>query len=140
MPEPQTTAAEPASPAQRPPISSAVRTTAVCLRDGNFSLEVTVFETGVPPELHVYPYVDDKPIDPSQVQLNMAVSRLGGEVNRFNFQPREDYLRADAVLHEPHSFDVTATASYGGAAHNWSYESYEGRTTIAAGRGRCRPA
>jgi membrane fusion protein, heavy metal efflux system len=131
MPEPQTTAgteaAEPGAPAdfERGPHNGRL------LRDGSFSLEITVFETGVPPELHVYPYVDDKPIDPSQVQLTMAVSRLGGEVNRFNFQPREDYLRADAVLHEPHSFDVTATANYGGAAHNWSYESYEGRTTIA---------
>ena len=128
MPEPQTTAeTEAAAPAdfERGPHNGRL------LRDGNFSLEVTVFETGVPPELHVYPYVDDKPVDPGQVQLSMSVSRLGGEVNQFNFQPREDYLRADAVLHEPHSFDVMAAAIYGGATHSWSYASYEGRTTIA---------
>ena len=68
------------------------------LRDGAFSLEVTVFEDGVPPELHVYPYLDDQPLAPSQVQLNVSVSRLGGEVNRFNFQPQQDFLRADGVL------------------------------------------
>ena len=130
MPEPQTPAAagEPGAAVtdfERGPHNGRL------LRNGPFSLEVTVFETGVPPELHVYPYVDDKPVAPNQVQLTMAVSRLGGEVNNFTFQPREDYLRADAVLHEPHSFDVTATATYGGASHNWSYASYEGRTTIA---------
>lgn len=101
------------------------------LRDGSFSLEVTVFEDGVPPELHVYPYFNNAALDPGQVQLSMSVSRLGGEVNQFNFRPQEDFLRADAVLQEPHSFDVTAVASHGGRTHNWTYESYEGRTTIA---------
>jgi cobalt-zinc-cadmium efflux system membrane fusion protein len=101
------------------------------LRDGPFSLEITVFETGVPPELHVYPYLNDQPLAPGQVQLDVSVSRLGGEVNRFNFQAQQDYLRADAVLEEPHSFDVAVSAVYGGMAHNWTYESYEGRTTIA---------
>lgn len=120
-------AVEPAAPAdfERGPHNGRL------LRDGVLSLEVTVFEDGVPPELHVYPYLNDRPLDPSQVQLNVSVSRLGGEVNRFNFQPRQDFLRADAVLREPHSFDVAVSANYGGAAHSWTYESYEGRTTIA---------
>ena len=46
------------------------------LRDGDFSLEVTVFETGVPPELRIYPFMNDEPINPGDVQLAMAVSRL----------------------------------------------------------------
>ena len=100
------------------------------LRDGAFSLEVTVFEDGVPPELHVYPYVNNQTLDPRQVQLNVSVSRLGGEVNQFSFQPQEDYLRANGVLKEPHSFDVSVAATEGGRTHSWTYESYEGRTTI----------
>ena len=122
-----TAAVEPAAPAdfERGPHNGRL------LRDGDFSLEVTVFEDGVPPEFHVYPYRNNQPLDPRQVQLGMSVSRLGGEVNQFAFQPREDYLRADAVVHEPHSFDVAVTAAQGGAQHNWTYASYEGRTTIA---------
>jgi membrane fusion protein, heavy metal efflux system len=122
-----TAAVEPAAPAdfERGPHNGRL------LRDGNLSLEVTVFEEGVPPELHVYPFLDNRPLDPSQIQLNVTASRLGGEVNRFDFKPRQDFLRADGVLHEPHSFDVAVTATHGGAAHNWTYESYEGRTTIA---------
>lgn len=101
------------------------------LRDGDVSLEITVFEDGVPPEFHVYPFRNNQLLDPRQVQLGMSVSRLGGELNQFTFQPRQDYLRADAVVHEPHSFDVSVTATLNGAQHAWTYESYEGRTTIA---------
>ena len=127
-PQPAPTAAvEPAGPAdfERGPHNGRL------LRDGPFSLEVTVFEEGVPPELHVYPYLNDQPLAPSQVQLTVSVSRLGGEVNRFGFQPQQDFLHADGVLHEPHSFDVAVMATHAGATHNWTYESYEGRTTIA---------
>ncbi|MEE8438042.1 MAG: HlyD family secretion protein, partial [Micropepsaceae bacterium] len=84
------------------------------LREGNFALEITVYETGVPPEFRVYPYFDDDPINPAQVGLGMAVSRTGGQVDRFAFAAQEDFLRGQSVLIEPHSFDVSATAQYGG--------------------------
>jgi cobalt-zinc-cadmium efflux system membrane fusion protein len=35
-------------------------------------------------------------------------------------------------VHEPHSFDVRVAVRHSGRTHEWSYESYEGRTTIAA--------
>jgi len=102
------------------------------LRDGEFAIEMTIFEDGVPPEFHVYAYRNNEPIDPSQVQLNVALTRLGGGVDRFNFTPQEDYLKGDAVVAEPHSFDVAVRASHDGQSHEWAYESYEGRTTIGA--------
>lgn len=101
------------------------------LREGDFALEITVFETGVPPEFRVYPTLDDRPLDPAQIRLTMAVSRLGGQVDRFVFVPQQDYLRAQSVLVEPHSFDVSATAEYDGQRYDFEYASYEGRTTIA---------
>ena len=102
------------------------------LRDGDFSLEVTIFETGVEPEFRVYAYRKDKPVDPRQVKLDVALTRLGGQVDRFSFNPQEDYLRGAGVVTEPHSFDVAVTAREGGKAHSWRYESYEGRTTMSA--------
>ncbi len=101
------------------------------LRDGEFALEVTIFEDGVPPEFHVYPYLNDRPIDPGEVDLAIELGRLGGRVDRFAFAPQEDYLKGDGVVVEPHSFDVAVEASAGGRTHSWSYASYEGRTTIA---------
>ncbi len=102
------------------------------LRDGDFALEITIFETGVEPQFRVYAYVSDEPVAPGEVQLSMSLSRLGGQVDRFAFAPEADFLMGDGVVEEPHSFDVAVRAVHGGETHEWSYESYEGRTTIAA--------
>lgn len=100
------------------------------LRDGDFAIEVTVFEDGVPPEYRLYAYRGDQPVPPGEVQAQIAVRRLDGEVNRFSFRPEQDYLRGNATLVEPHSFDVEVIAAEGGRRHAWRFESYEGRTTI----------
>lgn len=100
------------------------------LRDGDFAVEITIFEDGVDPEFRVYPYVNDKPVDPSTVDLEIDLGRLGGQVDEFNFTPQDDFLRGDGVVTEPHSFDVTVRATHQGRQHEWTYDSYEGRTTI----------
>ena len=102
------------------------------LRDGNFALEMTVFEDGVPPEYRLFVYRDDKPLPPGEVRASVTIRRLDGEVTTFGFRPEQDYLRGDATLVEPHSFDVTVTATEGGRRHQWRFPSYEGRTTITA--------
>ena len=101
------------------------------LRNGDFALELTVFEDGVPPEYRLYVYRDDKPLPPGQVQASVTIKRLDGEVTTFGFQPEQDYLRGNATLVEPHSFDVAVRASEGGRNHAWRFASYEGRTIIA---------
>ena len=102
------------------------------LRDGDFAVEMTIFEDGVDPEFHVYAYRGDKPVRPSEINLTVELARLGGPVDRFSFAPQGDYLRGSGVVQEPHSFDVKVRAVEGGRTHGWSYASYEGRTTIAA--------
>ena len=63
------------------------------LRDGDFALEMTIFEDGVDPEFHVYAYNKDKPVDPKSIGLSVELIRLGGKVDRFAFTPQQDYLR-----------------------------------------------
>ncbi|WP_243452969.1 efflux RND transporter periplasmic adaptor subunit [Polymorphobacter multimanifer] len=106
------------------------------LRDGDFALEMTVFEDGVPPEYRLYAYRDDKPLPPGEVQASVTIRRLDGEVTTFAFRPEQFYLRGNATLVEPHSFDVVATANEGGRRHQWKFPSYEGRTTIAVDAAR----
>jgi cobalt-zinc-cadmium efflux system membrane fusion protein len=101
------------------------------LTSGDFSLEITIFEKGIPPEFHVYAYRDDKLLPPDQVELTIELSRLGGKIDTFRFSPQGDYLRGDGIVREPHSFDVTVSAGNLGQQHRWSYENYEGRTRIA---------
>ena len=101
------------------------------LRKDDFSLEVTIYEAGVEPEFRVYPFWQNKPIDPKAVTIKTQLTRLGGKVDRFAFQPQGDYLRGQGVVEEPHSFDVRIEASHKGQAYAWTYASYEGRTKIA---------
>ena len=101
------------------------------LRNGNFALEMTVFEDGVPPEYRLFAYRDDKPLPPGEVRASVTIRRLDGEVTTFGFRPEQNYLRGNATLVEPHSFDVAVTANEGGRRHHWGFPSYEGRTTIA---------
>lgn len=101
------------------------------LRDGDFAVEVTIFESGVAPEFHIYATLKGQPIKPSDVNLKIELSRLDGSIDTFRFQPEKDYLKGSARVAEPHSFDVKVTANYAGKKYVWAYESYEGRTTIA---------
>ena len=103
------------------------------LRDGDFALEVTIFETGVPPEFRLYPYQNDQPIAPDTVDLTVELGRLGDQVDRFDFFSQGEFLRGDGVVIEPHSFDVTVIAQHSGKQSRWRYESYEGRTRIEPG-------
>ncbi|MBA2592209.1 MAG: efflux RND transporter periplasmic adaptor subunit [Pseudomonadota bacterium] len=102
------------------------------LTDGDFQIEVTIFESGVPPEFHVYAREAGKPVNPSDVKLAIELRRLGGRVDRLTFMPENDYLKGSGTVAEPHSFDVKVEAEHAGVKHVWTYDSYEGRTTIAA--------
>lgn len=100
------------------------------LEDGEFSLEITIFETGVPPQFRVYPYQNGQPVDPSSVDLTVRLHRLGDIVDEFAFSPSQDYLTGDGVVIEPHSFEVEVVAQHGFSKSTWRYDSYEGRTAI----------
>jgi len=101
------------------------------LEDGEFALELTIFETGVPPEFRAFVYRDEKPVDPSGVQLEVTLRRLGDRIDRIGFAPRGEYLRGDQTVYEPHSFDAEVVAREGGREHRFQFSSYENRMTLA---------
>ena len=103
------------------------------LAGGDVQLEITIYETGVPPQFRVYPFdANGKPIPPSDVQLAIELHRLGGRVDRIGFVPVSDYLLGNAVVEEPHSFDVKVKAERNGRAHDWAYSQIEGKVELAA--------
>jgi len=102
------------------------------LRDGDFSLEITLFEDGPAPLFRLYAFNKDKPVSPKGVAVEIVLSRLGGKTDRFTFLPDSDYLSSPGIVFEPHSFDVAVKATETGKTHTWKYQSYEGRTIIAA--------
>lgn len=102
------------------------------LTDGDFTLEVTIFETGQEPQFRVYASRDGEPVNPAEVQLTMTLRRLGGKVDTFSFRPQDGFLAGQGVVEEPHSFDVEVVATQAGKRHRWTYASPEGRTRINA--------
>lgn len=101
------------------------------LEDGAFALELTIFEEGVPPELRAYIYRDKEPVDPSQIQIEVTLRRLGDRTDHIGFAPRGDYLLGDQTVYEPHSFDAEIVAREGGREHRFQFSSYENRVTLA---------
>jgi cobalt-zinc-cadmium efflux system membrane fusion protein len=102
------------------------------LRDGDFVLELAIFETGVSPEFRAWPRVQGRPIDPEQVDVTVRLTRLGDQIDQIEFYPQDDFMRGDTVVYEPHSFVVSVEAAHDGRSHHWEYDSFEGRTRIGA--------
>lgn len=100
------------------------------LKKDNFAIELSIFETGVPPEFRVWATENGKAIDPAKVALNVKLTRLGDGVDDINFFQEGQYLRGDMVIYEPHSFIVSLTAKYQGKTYSWQYDNFEGRTSI----------
>ena len=100
------------------------------LKDGNFTLELSIFETGVPPEYRAWATLNGQQLKPDDVDLNITLTRLGGKTDQIKFNPHGDTLRGDTVIYEPHSFVVTIKAEHAGATHTWEYDNFEGRTKI----------
>lgn len=102
------------------------------LTDDGFTLELAIFETGVPPEFRAWPSLDGRTIDPREVELEVTLTRLGERQDHIEFEAHEDYLRGDQEIYEPHSFAVAVATTYRGTPHRWQYDSFEGRTRIEA--------
>ncbi len=98
--------------------------------EGGLALEFTIAEDGIPPEFRVFPFAGGEPIPPGRVDLTVILTRLGS-VDTLAFRPTADFLRSTSTVTEPHSFVVEAIATYEGRTSRWSYESIEGRTTMA---------
>jgi len=101
------------------------------LSKNDFQLEITIYEMGVPPQFRIYAYENEKPAEPSEIQLNIELNRLGGKVDRFQFQKEGDYLRGNETVEEPHSFDVKVHAQRKGKSYDWEYLQIEGRAELS---------
>ena len=97
---------------------------------GEFAIEFTIYEPEIPPQSHVYAYKNGKLIDPALVTLVTELHRID-RIDVLHYTKQDDFLNGDKVVEEPHSFDVILKARYNGDDYDWSYSSYEGRTTLS---------
>lgn len=97
---------------------------------GDFTLEATVFESGIPPEFRFYLTWAGKPVAPSEAQVNVRLARLGQPSQEISFVPEGDYLRGEAEIVEPHSFEVEIHAAYRGKSYTFRYAQEEARVRM----------
>jgi len=100
------------------------------LSDGSFSLEITIFEAGIAPEMRLFAYDNGKAIAPEKFDASVTLDRLGGAQDTVNFSPERGYRVGDQSIAEPHSYDVTVDARFAGKHYQWHFDSHEGRTQI----------
>lgn len=100
------------------------------LKDGTFTLELAIFETGVPPEFRAWCFDNGKILAPSEVDLKITLTRFGNKIDAIAFIAEGEFLRSTTSVYEPHSFIVNVVATYKGKNHQFHYESLEGRTKI----------
>lgn len=99
-------------------------------RNGDFSMELKIFEEGVEPQLRLYAYQNDQLIAPQQWRAIAKIQRLD-TAETIGFQPEADYLLGDQVIYEPHSFVVTINVSHAGKTYPFTWTQLEGRVRLA---------
>jgi cobalt-zinc-cadmium efflux system membrane fusion protein len=101
------------------------------LEGDGLKLEITIFESGIPPEMRIYPYLPDGTVvNPDDVVMTVNLNRTGGQQDLIDFSKEADYLLGDTEVVEPHSFEVEVNANFKGNDYHWHFESYEGRAEI----------
>lgn len=102
------------------------------LTDGDFVLELAIFEEDVPPEFRAWFTRGGKPVAPAGVKLTVKLTRPGNVVDTHVFSPAGDFARSPQEVYEPHSFTYDIVAEESGRTHRWQVEAPEMQTTIAA--------
>ncbi len=98
--------------------------------DGDYAVEVTIFEQNQPPQFRLYAYLNGKQLAAKDSIIQLKLSRLGRDTEVFTFTPENDYLTSKITVAEPHSFKVDIDATYAGKTHEFAYDQVEARVTL----------
>ncbi len=97
------------------------------LDTGHGLLEISVFETGVPPRFRLYFLgPNSQPVNPPADEVvTLETIRPDGAREKFTFKPGGDYLEATSNLPEPHEFTARVSLAHGGHAHTYETKFVE---------------
>lgn len=91
------------------------------LDTGHGWLEIAVFEDGVPPRFRIHPCRANGDAIPlaNDTRLSLETARIDGSSQRFQFEPRNGFWEATAILPEPHEFMATLTMGHADHSHTY---------------------
>lgn len=101
------------------------------LQQDDFAIEITMFESGIEPEMRIYSYTAQQPLPPDAVQLQIQLTRLDGPPETLSFSTEQDYAVSNRAIAEPHSYHVQVQARYQGRDYQWQFATEEGRITLS---------
>ncbi len=86
---------------------------------GHGFVEITVFETGVPPHFRLFFYDKNKHARsvPTQAAVRLETVRPDGARQTFGFHANGEYLESTSDIPEPHEFKAILQLSHGTHAH-----------------------
>lgn len=99
-------------------------------QQGDVTLELTIYERGMPPHFRAWLYHKDTLVHPDDVGLVVQLKRFSKAIETITFQQIDTMLQSVQVINEPHSFDVSIALRDQSKKYTWDYSSYEGRVTI----------
>ena len=97
------------------------------INTGHGFVEVSVFETNVPPRFRLYFFDEsNNPKSPPPAGgISVKTVRPAGGSQSFSFAPGDGYLEAESELPEPHEFAVALEMPHGDHSHTYSFQFSE---------------
>jgi len=92
----------------------------------NEQMEISVFETNVPPHFRLYLYGQTNQIlmPPAANSIQLETSRPDGSKQLFEFVSKQDYLESTSDIPEPHEFNVTVKLAGSVSCHTKFVEDH----------------
>ena len=107
------------------------------INTGHGVVNLSVFETGVPPVFRLAFSEHGKAFLPEPSSVIIETVRPGGVRQTFAFVKKKDFLESTTDIPEPHEFDLTLTLSHDGHAHTYPAQFREhdhGHGDLPAGK------
>jgi len=95
------------------------------INTGHGIINLSVFETGVPPVFRLAFSEHGKAFLPEPSSVIIETVRPGGERQVFAFAGKGDFLESTTDIPEPHEFDLTLTVAHGNHSHSYRVEFCE---------------
>lgn len=97
------------------------------MNTGHGFIEITVFETGVPPRFRLFFYDQRKQARrvPDADHIKIETVRPDGARQSFSFRTEGDYLESTSDIPEPHEFKAILQLSHGDHSHDYEVQFEE---------------
>ncbi|WP_431273246.1 efflux RND transporter periplasmic adaptor subunit [Variovorax ureilyticus] len=100
-------------------------------REGDFGLELKLSEEGGQPRFRAWVYEKDQPVAPAGTEVNITLTRPGGEQQEIKLKPEGAILASAQAVAEPHVFEATVAVVTPKEPYLFTFEQQEGKVSLS---------